>query len=480
MEAAMGDAMKGIGLGTGEGKEDYGFLHALRTALKASKGSVKRKNPPRTYSDILGEMARRPGFFPHVDAPAAPIHVFGMTADELEKELDAWYATPIEIEGQGFAKGKRHLRRPDSTMTRLFSAVVSYPVPIAAMTAADSELAGIYFGLADGFMGRLLGEDLRSVYEHRDEEYLHRHYQGFSKDPSVELHPCYRAKRAASGRGIPGRIGNQAFVRAGKELQYAFWLEVSAPCGFAHRDNTKVSRRLPLAAVRQIKRYRQMAADALAVGVPATVENASLRERVEALMQQAARQSAARSAVETELAASRDSVQALSARVEEIERTGAEAVSRWENEKRLREDAEAKWDGERANRRDVARRALEEKASREAAEDQLETARAARESDRAAAAMLQDRIEALEAMLADRDGTIAWLRRFAPSGGSDGADGGPAPAASDALLDVQRPESGRYIRPAARNILEAGSSYPPLPPRNRRRGDEGGGEAVSR
>lgn len=472
----MNDAIAGTGGDAGKGRVDYGFLHAIRTAKKASKRSAGRKNPPRSYSDILGEMARRPGFFPHVDAPAPPIHVFGMTADELEKELDAWYATPIEIEGQGFAKGKRHVRRPDSTMTRLFSAVVSYPVPIAAMTAADSELAGIYFGLADGFMGRLLGEDLRSVYEHRDEAYLHRHYQGFSKDPSVELHPCYRAKRAASGRGIPGRIGNQAYRRAGKELQYAFWMEVSAPCGFAHRDNTRISRRLPLAAVRQIKRYRQLAADALAAGVPVTMENVSLRERVEGLMAQAAQQSAARSAMETELVASRDSVQALSARVEEIERSGTEAASRWEAEKRLREDAETKWDGERVNRRDAARRAMEEKASREAAEKLLDSARAERESERAAAAMLQDRIEALEAMLADRDGTIAWLRRFVPSDGSDGADAGPAPAASE----PQRPDGGRYIRPAARNILEAGSSYPPLPPRGRRRGDEGGGEAVSR
>ncbi len=458
-----------------EGEIQYGFLHAIRVAKRALTTRNRKANRPVNYDGILGELVRAPGYCPHVETPQEPIHVFGLTAAEMKVRLDDWYRnTKIERIG----RDGPYKTRPMETQTRLHAAVVSYPVAGADMTAADEELSSLYFELSDAFVRRLYGGHLLSIYEHRDEKYRHRHYLAFAEDPSVELHPCYRAKQECHRRGELGRMGNQAFVKAGKELQGRFWAEVSNLCGFGHKDNSNPSIRLPMRAVREIARHRKLAEEAGLAARPALLENQILRRRVEELTALAEAQDMARAKAERALRVKTRAVEAMTDRTADVERTGEQAIELWRVERQGREAAQAAFEDENRLRRKADAERVEAKALSDVLAEQLDAMRLEAARSQLVAKAAREEVARLEAELVERDGLIARLWKLVPAGSGGGTE--PVPATPK---PVRTPPSDRLSGARPKSILEADSKMAAIARLKKAlsgSGSNGGGEARER
>jgi len=400
-----------------------GFARLMRAGQARASGKLLKSNPGLTYSGVFGELIRLPEHSLHVDEPKPPIHLFGADVFEMTATLDAWYKT-TKVCVAGKTGPYERTVRPD--VQRLQAGIVAYPVPRQMMTESDFELAGLYFDSARVFFGSsaVYGEHLWAGFRHEDENYLHDHLFGFHPDPEVELHSMYAAKLECKRRGESGSEANKAYKRAGQAFQLAFFEAVCRPFGFGYKDHTKASRRLPNVAKRMIMKLEKMVHEAGLALRPVCIENAELRERVEALTAKAEEDARRRADAEGRSNKHYQTNERLAGMVDAAEKATAAAQARADEERRARLAAEEGWRAEIDSRRLVEQRIVLAKASVDRLKEDVASYVVALAEREASEERLAHRVRVLEAEAVEKDNLI---RSLSGSGGGGGGGGFPSP-----------------------------------------------------
>jgi hypothetical protein len=216
------------------------FVHVNGYGLHLAK---TRKREARTFSQVMGEMLRQPGYCDHVTSVRKPIHVAGHDPNTLLDYVQR-HAARQTVNG-------RHLRK-DGWVALV--GISSWPVPAAKVRASMEE--------ADRFklwqrhdVAWLLRQFPKSaafsVVLHTDESFLHHHWVVIAEHLSltIDCHPGHRAKRLAVATGKRPSSANSDYCAAMRAWQDSYWEEVGEPCGL-RRISEAPRHRVPTSAVR--------------------------------------------------------------------------------------------------------------------------------------------------------------------------------------------------------------------------------------
>ncbi len=178
---------------------------------------------------ILGELVRRPGFYPHVPEPKQPEIIFGSDPEAVWEE--AYHQAAQAQERPGV--------RLRSTGLIMAVGVISYPVARSIVEEDPEEMQKCESWFADSraFIKKEFGDRLKLIVYHRDEAYPNWH---FALIPQLdtdrrlrigEVHPGFRAEQEARARRESPRAQAKAHEHAMSEFIDRFHFEVAMNYG---------------------------------------------------------------------------------------------------------------------------------------------------------------------------------------------------------------------------------------------------------
>lgn len=224
----------------------YQFIHLESYARVAGKG----KAGGHSVRSIIAEASREAGNHPHVMAPKPPQIVFGSDLAAVEA-LAHEYAESVR-DKQG-----RKLRKDGLV---LIGGVFSREAGTADADWQDTKAKTL------AFLQALWGDRLRSVVEHTDEANPHCHFY-IIPEPGERfdsVHPGRRAAALAAASGSKKGEQNDAYKRAMKRFQEAYYQHVGAPLGLtkigpARRRLTREEWRIEQENAKQISNVKNAA-----------------------------------------------------------------------------------------------------------------------------------------------------------------------------------------------------------------------------
>ncbi len=390
----------------------YQFVHLESFSRKAdAKG--------RSTDFIFAEASRKPEASVHVENPAPPVVVFGVSVEAVQEIHDTAAAgATIAVKG-GFV---RKLAKDKKT---LHTVVASYPARMAEIRddPAKRKEAEDWERRTISWLHSQYGDDLKSVVRHEDEEYFHIHAYVVPVDEpgmsALKYHPGTMAKRAIMDNGKDdqdkkalSKRADAAYKQAMREWQDSYHQAVAVPCGLTRlgpqrrrlsRDEWQREKVQAKALQHVIQRARKVKADG---------ENFVTRTKTETakIVADAAReQEAARNAIAAALAAQnrarkdREQAQTAMADAERYSGWAGRLRAVWDRLRRsslvekVRVEFSSEIDRWREKARDAERRQLEAERQRYEAE------KMAREAQDAAfrAGVERDRLRSILAPAAD-------------------------------------------------------------------------------
>lgn len=372
----------------------YQFAHTEVHSRKGGKsGSV---------SYVLDEAQRIDGSCPHVEKPAAPELVHGMSLDALRALHDGRAeACLVTLEN-----GKT--RKIRSTQNTLCTVVTSFPEQLAT---ADPAAVKDWEKRTIAWLRSEYGDALKTVVRHVDEKHPHLHAYIMDDGPEMRassLHPGFVAQEKAKAKGQDGAAARRAYKDAMRQWQDRYWRQVGLPCGLARIGPGR--RRL----TRQQWHEEKTAANAVALArkaeahfktrsrdhvAKAKAEAAAVAERAKS---QADAADALRAAAEKELRKARTVRQQAEAALSATRNVGTRLAAAWSA-------AQGWWTGERAKTAKAVQEAAE--AARAPLEAALSETREKLRQERQTSRNLKDSNRAIASELGD---TRRELRRLQP------------------------------------------------------------------
>lgn len=196
----------------------YQFIHVETYAREIKKGATGK-----TMRDIIAEAGREPDNCPHIDPekladPAlAPEHIYGYTLDRVEHEATRWAEQSKDGGGQTLRKNG----------VCLLAGVVSLPndTPPSDWQRFKRD--------AVKWLKKEYGSTLRSVIEHKDEDYPHLHFYCIPEAGKQfsSIHKGIEARTKARQQKLSGKQQNLAYCEAMREWQDKFSHDVGQPHG---------------------------------------------------------------------------------------------------------------------------------------------------------------------------------------------------------------------------------------------------------
>lgn len=258
----------------------FQFVHIESYGRKADKSG-------RNTAFVLDEAERRPEACQHVEHPAPPVVVHGLSVAKVRALHDARAAEAVATTKTGKA---RKVRMDQHT---LMTAVASFPAamdevrtdPAKADEFAEWERRTI------AWMSDRWGDQLVSVLRHEDEAHPHLHAYVLPDDPEMRArqhHPGVRAKAeakaSAEAEGLDGKAsnaeGDMAYKEAMRRVQDDYWQAVGLPCGLTRLGPGR--RRLTRAAWKVEQAQVEHAARVLATVSDAEARKSGIDERANA------------------------------------------------------------------------------------------------------------------------------------------------------------------------------------------------------
>lgn len=228
-------------------------LRKQREATRASEGKfIDRK---LTVEEICAEAARLEGHCPHVDAPAAPVLIHGMSPDKvpalLEARIDeanaAIKAAKAAMKRGTRASGTRAIRADTHT---LFTMVASHPIPWSDAASGEANFENSknrellrQWEASNVAWAKKKAEqlclDLVSVVRHEDEAHPHLHFLFIPRGGRMEArgsHPGYMAQKElvreeSEDDKVFRRRMNKAYVQAMRAFQDDYFASVGIESG---------------------------------------------------------------------------------------------------------------------------------------------------------------------------------------------------------------------------------------------------------
>jgi hypothetical protein len=209
----------------------YQFIHLEAYSRKAdSKG--------RSVDWVLAEARRDPEASLHVECPAPPELIHGISLDELA----ALHDERADVATTTLKNGKtRKVRRDQKS---LLTVVASYPAPLKELTANSAERESLksWEQRTVEWLQSQFGDDLMTVIRHTDERYPHLHayvLPGSDQElRALRMHPGHEAKRRVmDSDSNPGskkdlnRLGDRAYRDAMRRWQDSYHQNVGVPSG---------------------------------------------------------------------------------------------------------------------------------------------------------------------------------------------------------------------------------------------------------
>jgi vacuolar-type H+-ATPase subunit H len=200
--------------------------------------SRKEDAAGRNVTWVLAEARREPEASLHVECPAPPELVLGVSLDELTALHDelADVATTTLKNGQA-----RKIRKDQKS---LLTVVASYPTPLSELDGNPAERESLkrWEQRTVEWLKSLYGDDLMTVIRHADERYPHLHAYILPKsDPelrALRMHPGHEAKRRVMDSHLTNeskkelnRIGDRAYRNAMRDWQDSYHQTVGIPSG---------------------------------------------------------------------------------------------------------------------------------------------------------------------------------------------------------------------------------------------------------
>lgn len=176
---------------------------------------------------VFDEVSRKPSASMHVQAPCAPVVVYGLSPDALRALHDERAA----VARQKIKGGKsRAVRQDQNTLVTL---VLSHPATMEEFRASDAVRLDVEAWEARSvtWLRAQYGDKLASVVRHEDESHPHIHAYVLPDDSAMKaalLHPGFRAKAGVTSAGPgPGEDEKAHAKRANAAYQAAMrsWLD---------------------------------------------------------------------------------------------------------------------------------------------------------------------------------------------------------------------------------------------------------------
>lgn len=192
----------------------------------------------RSTGFIFAEARRDPGASGHVTNPAAPIVIYGVGVEEVERQHDAAADLARTTPKGGMPK---RIRQDQHT---LITVVASHHFTVEEVRddpLKRRDLARWEILTVEWLKGQY-GDQLVSVVRHEDESHWHLHAYVLPSSPDMKasaLHPGQRAKAEIMQAGPVGgedskavnRRGDRAYRAAMRAWQDSYYQTVAAPCG---------------------------------------------------------------------------------------------------------------------------------------------------------------------------------------------------------------------------------------------------------
>jgi hypothetical protein len=193
-------------------------------------GRSPRKGEPRwsCISGVTAEGARVPGACNHLRYRGEALVIFGISPIEAGR-------LAIERADQARDAGVRNWRlRRDGVA--LLAGVVSYPIPriLVDTDPVDQDVYRLWCRQTLEWLQRGFGDHLKSVVEHRDENFYHLHFfivptLGPGNRLNVnQLHPGRYAKVVAAAEGADHKNAERSYRQGMRKWQDEFHRDVSA------------------------------------------------------------------------------------------------------------------------------------------------------------------------------------------------------------------------------------------------------------
>jgi len=228
------------------GAFQFGHIDTYARKPKAGQRDSAKSAPARGVSEILGEAARMTENCPHVTNPLPPVHIAGMTPEELAERVDQLLAERA-IEGKRKPRGDVHV---------LAAAVYSWPEHVDYY---DEARLNEWMADQITWHAENVGQ-VDCVVLHLDESFPHIHV--YTVDPDARrLVPGWQAKREALAAGAAGREANKAYRDAMVGWQDRLYEEVGCFHGLDRLGPKR--QRLPRPEWRSAKQERLDAGDRL-------------------------------------------------------------------------------------------------------------------------------------------------------------------------------------------------------------------------
>lgn len=327
----------------------------------------RKPNPAgQSVDQVLDEVERVPEFSKHVDQPAPPRIVDGVSIAQLRRNHDAMVDGAATRVRTADGIKTRAIRKDRHT---LLTMVVSYPVPWSKIKDDPLERAALedWRQANIRFAKEQFGDGYQCSVEHTDEEYPHLHIYALPHDiPGIdakELHPGKAAKaeaeRVAKREGLSAKEalqeGNKAYKARMREWQDEYYLEVGEPSGLLREGPRR--KRLSRAQYQESKREAKLRSQSVLVE---RHEQLAEQEAIAAAIIQEAEAKAA-----SLVASGREQGQQEAALAADLEMRVAEA------RRRHRAEVQHRWDA----RRQVRLTARAEELDRRAVDADVERAR---------------------------------------------------------------------------------------------------------
>ncbi len=276
-------------------EEGFGVAGSVGRPSKLGKPGRSRFNARQ----VIGEAIREEEFV-HVPAPQPPIHLYGMTAEELVTWYETEHVPAAALVKVPTLKPKPRKQRTDTPT--VIGAVCSYPRP--GVPQDDPDLA-LWMKAVVRMAAEIYGPNLRSIFAHADESHWHIHMIVAGGGASVKSILSGHAAAAQIARDGGTRKAQQvAFVAGCVALQDRVWALCGEPCGLSRLSPVPRARRarsahLLIKEKLLVEREGQLALDQAEIRSRTTAMGVREAEVAEAL---AASRANAQTLIERELA----------------------------------------------------------------------------------------------------------------------------------------------------------------------------------
>ena len=215
-------------------EEGFGVSGSVGRPSKLGKPGRSRFNARQ----VIGEAIREEDFV-HVPAPQPPLHLYGITAEELVTWYETEHVPAAALVKVPTLKPKPRKQRTDTPT--VIGAVCSYPRP--GVPQDDPDLA-FWMKAVVRMAAEIYGPTLRSIFAHADESHWHIHMIAAGDGSSVKPILSGHAAAAQVARDGGTRKAQQAaFVAGCVALQDRVWALCGEPCGLSRLSPEPRARR---------------------------------------------------------------------------------------------------------------------------------------------------------------------------------------------------------------------------------------------